>query len=56
MNDYTLRDLFWKCPECGQIISDLRKRSLLYPNMPCKGCNGSIADYTPLVGFPRGGF
>ena len=39
-------DTYWQCPECGQIVSDLKKRSFVC-DMPCLGCNGTTAEYQP---------
>jgi hypothetical protein len=54
MSNEISRELFWECPECWRVMSDLEKPSLLFSGMPCLNCNGSIADYKPLVGFPKG--
>ncbi len=37
---------WWQCTECGQIVSDLEKRSFVC-DMPCRGCNGTTAQYQP---------
>jgi len=49
-----LASLFWQCQECGQIVTDLEKRSFVIPNLPCKGCGRSIGSYTPRTSLREG--
>jgi endogenous inhibitor of DNA gyrase (YacG/DUF329 family) len=41
------QSLYWQCPECGQAISDLQKRSFVVPSVPCGGCGRSVEGYEP---------
>lgn len=42
---------YWQCPECGQIVSDLEKRSFVCV-MPC---NGTTAEYQPRASLREAG-
>jgi hypothetical protein len=41
------KNLYWQCTECGQVMSDLQKRSFIAPDMPCGGCGRSTKGYEP---------
>jgi len=42
-------ELYWICPECYYLVSDLEKRSIMFPNLPCPRCSRSMESYVPVV-------
>jgi rubrerythrin len=39
----------WQCPECGYLMSDLAKRSLVDPGTPCPRCGRSTGSFVPVT-------